>query len=264
MEGSLLAFDPGLAIRWNDGAAAFEYGDGAFGPLPEHRRLDAIRPSLRDPNCPGPDPVYSIAMDVGRLADAMELHRRMLLFGVVTYYAGRLGQEPVRSQGHAHSISPHSGWSAPELFEIWEGKAIIYAQQFDREDPGCCVAVEAAAGDRVVVPPGWVHCVINADPGARMVFGAWCDREYGFVYDGVRARGGLAWFPLLSEEDGISWQPNPRYLANSLVQRQARSYPELGLSAATPIYEQFVRNPDSVQWVSDPERFAELWPGFQP
>jgi glucose-6-phosphate isomerase len=261
---SSVSFDPGVAIRWNDGSAVFEYGDGAFGPLPEHRRLDAIRASLRDCNCPGPDPVYSIAMDVGRHADAMELRRRMLLFGVVAYYPGRLGQEPVRSQGHAHSISPHSGWSAPELFEIWEGKAIVYAQEFDHDNPGRCVAIEASAGDQVVVPPGWAHCVINADPAARMVFGAWCDREYGFVYDGVRAHGGLAWFPLLSEEDDIFWQPNPRYHATSLTQREARAYPELGLSEDAPIYEQFARNPDSVQWVSDPARFAELWPTFQP
>jgi glucose-6-phosphate isomerase len=259
-----MAFDPGLAVRWSGGAAGFEYGEGAFGPPPEHRRLDAIRASLRDPDCLGPDPVYSIVMDVGRQEHAMELHRRMLLFGVVAYCAGRLGQEPVRSQGHAHAISPHSGWSAPELFEVWEGKAIVYAQQFDEENPGCCVAVEASAGDKVVVPPGWVHCVINADPGAPMVFGAWCDRQYGFVYDGVRARGGLAWFPLLCEENGISWQPNPRYQVTSLIRRPARSYSELGLLGGISIYEQFVRNPDSVQWVSDPARFAGLWPTFQP
>jgi glucose-6-phosphate isomerase len=97
-----------------------------------------------------------------------------------------------------------------------------------------------------------------------MVFGAWCDREYGFVYDGVRAHGGLAWFPLLSEEGDIFWQPNPRYQITSLTQRKARLYPELGLSEDAPIYEQFARNPDSVQWVSDPARFAELWPTFQP
>ena len=41
---------------------AFEYGPGMYGPLPEMRRLEAIRPRLRGPNCSGPDPVYGIAM----------------------------------------------------------------------------------------------------------------------------------------------------------------------------------------------------------
>jgi len=83
-------------------------------------------------------------------------------FGVVAYASGRLGNEPVRSQGHVHAIAPHCGWSTPELFEIWEGSAIIYAQESDGDDPGRCVAIMAHAGEQVVVPPGWAHCVINA------------------------------------------------------------------------------------------------------
>jgi glucose-6-phosphate isomerase len=259
-----LTFDPALAVRWRHSTRLFEYGPGAFGPEPEHRRLDAIRPSLRDPNCDGPDPVYSIVMDVGREEHLPELRRRMLLFGAVAYASGRLGHEPVRSQGHVHSVSPHSGWSPPEIFEIWEGSAIIYAQQYMADDPGRCVAIEAGPGDQIVVPPGWAHAVINADRNTPMVFAACCDRQYGFVYDGVRARGGLAWFPLLDDRNNISWQPNSRYVTTSLTCRRARSYPELGLLPSCSIYEHFARNPDSVQWVSDPGRLAELWTSFEP
>ena len=107
-----LAFDPGLRIRFDTSAMDFAYGDGLFGPRPEYRRLDAIRESLRDPNCNGPETVYAIAMDVGRVGDLAELKRRMLLFGIVMYAGGRLGDEPVRSQGHVHAVSPHSGWRA--------------------------------------------------------------------------------------------------------------------------------------------------------
>ncbi|MGC8625371.1 MAG: glucose-6-phosphate isomerase family protein, partial [Phycisphaerae bacterium] len=177
-----LEYNPDLPIRLSETSLAFEYGPGVFGPEPEMRSLDAIRPSLRDPQCSGPDPVYGIAMDIGRLVDRPLLNQRMLLFGAVVYAAGALGLEPVRSQGHVHAIAPHSGWSPPEIFEIWHGKAIIYAQQRAQDDPGRCVAVVAKAGEKVVVPPGWAHCVINADPTGRMAFGAWCDRQYGFDY----------------------------------------------------------------------------------
>src|SRR6202167_5312917 len=84
------------------------------------------------------------------------------LFGVVVYASGRLGDEPVRSQGHIHAIAPHCGWSTPEVFEIWEGRAIVYAQESAEDDPGRCFAVTAGPGDKVVVPPGWAHAVINA------------------------------------------------------------------------------------------------------
>jgi glucose-6-phosphate isomerase len=259
-----MPFDSGLAVRWCDKTRTFEYGEEVFGPEPEHRRLATIRASLHNPDCDGPDPVYSIVMDVGRKEHLAELHRRMLLFGVVEYPAGRLGHEPVRSQGHVHALSPHSGWSAPELFEIWEGRALIYAQQHATDDPGHCIVVEADPGDQVVVPPGWAHCVINADPKVRMIFGAWCDRQFGFVYDEVRAHGGLAWYPLLNDQDEIHWHPNPRYATASLICHKARSYAELGLCESLPIYEQFARNPELVQWVSDPKRLSTLWPSFEP
>lgn len=258
------AFDCKLGIHYSPEDMRFRYDDDVFGPEPEFRRLDAIRASLRDPGCSGPDNVYSIVMDVGRKEHTEELKRRMLLFGVVAYAAGRLGEEPVRSQGHIHADAPHCGWSTPELFEIWEGRAVIYAQQTADDDPGKCFAIEAGPGDKVVVPPGWAHAVINADPQQPMIFGAWCDRQYGFVYDKVRAHHGLAWFPLLAPDGELRWEPNRAYEGSKLVVRKARAYPELAVDPRVPIYEQFAREPESVQWVSDPARCTHLWPSFQP
>ena len=124
--------------------------------------------------------------------------------------------------------------------------------------------MHAKAGDKVVMPPAWAHCVINADPTQRMVFGALCDRQYGFDYTGVRSHHGLAWFPLLKNPGSIDWQPNPHYIKSTLEQHQARSYPELGLAALSSLYAQFVENPESAMFVSDPGRAAHLWPTFAP
>ena len=263
-----MEFDPGLDMRLSERELSFQYGPGVVGPNAEFRRLDAIRPSLRDPQCAGPDPVYGIAMDVGRQQDGQELRHRMLLFGAVLYAAGTLGEEPVRSQGHIHARAPHSGWSPPELFEIWEGSAIIYAQETAEDDPGRCFAVTAKPGDQVVVPPGWAHCVVNADPSRRMAFGACCDREYGFDYRGVRAHGGLAWFPLLNSQtnlpDALRWTANPAYLPSQLIVKSPNRYPQLGLDPAVSIYQQFLRDPESVQWVSEPESVLNLWENFVP
>lgn len=257
-------FDPGLPIGFDRRSMEFQYGPGLFGPNPEYRHLDDIRPSLRDPNCTGPDPVYAIVMDVGRVEDLDQLKKRMLLFGVVMYAGGRLGDEPVRSQGHVHAISPHSGWSAPELFEIWEGRAIIYGQEKSGDDPGRCIAIEARPGDKVVMPPTWSHFVVNADLRSTLIFGAWCDRQYGFDYTQVRAHHGLAWFPLINADGQIGWKSNPHYLTSTLRCRAARAYSELGLSTGTSIYEHLRRDPESIQWVSQPARLRAVWPQFEP
>jgi glucose-6-phosphate isomerase len=258
-----LKFNPGLDFRFSKDKLDFHYGKGVFGPKPEYRSLDSIRQSLRDPNCTGPDPVYAIAMDVGRVEDREELKRKMLLFGVVMYASGKLGDEAVRSQGHAHAIAPHCGWLTPELFEIWEGVAVIYGQEKSGDDPGRCVAIEAGPGDRVVMPPGWAHYVANADVNSVLIFGAWCDRQYKFDYTQMRVHHGLAWFPL-ADDGQIIWEANTNYHASKLDSRKARDYPELGISPGLPIYDQFRHNPESIQWVSDPGRFRRLWEHFEP
>lgn len=259
-----MSFDPGISVGVVRNPLGIRFGPGVFGPEPEYRRLDAIRPSLSDPSCRGPDPVYAIAMDVGKAEHRDELEARMLLFGVVAFAAGRLGNEPVRSQGHVHRVSRHGGWSPPELYEIWSGRAVIYMQEFSADNPGRCFAVMAGPGDIVVVPPGWAHATISADPEQPMAFGAWCDREYGFLYDEVRARGGLAWYPMLGPDTRIEWQPNPRYIRNKLCIGSPQDYRELGLDRLLPIYAQFETNPSVIQWVSEPALFETYWNKFVP
>lgn len=258
------AFDPQLNVTPTDSPLGWRIGAGCFGPTPELRSLDSIRKSLRDPACVGPDPVYAICMDVGRREHAAELKRRMLLFGVVAYAAGRLGADPVRSQGHVHAVSQHSGWRPPELYEIWRGRAVIYMQEFATDDPGRCFAIEAGPGERVLVPPGWAHATISADPREPLVFGAWCDREYGFEYDEVRRRGGLAWFPLLGADGVLTWQRNPSYRTSSLECRSPRRYEEFGLDDPQPIYPQFDRDPAKFQFISQPAQRSAAWRNFVP
>ncbi len=259
-----LDFYPGFDIEPTSQPMGFRYGAGVFGPEVECRRLDAIRKSLRDPNVDGPDPVYTIAMDVGKNEHRSLLEKLHLLYGVVTYAAGRLGREPVRSQGHIHVVSPCSGWSTPEVYEIWSGRAVIYMQEYAEDQPGRCFAVYAGPGDVVIVPPAWAHATISADPTVPLTFGAWCDRAYGFDYTGVRAHGGVAWFPLLEEDGSLQWERNPKYAESELICKAPRHYAEFGLVKGTPIYTLFEQDPQAFCFVPHPETVQEKWQGFIP
>ena len=255
---------PGFDIRPVTEPLGFEYGPGVFGPVCECRSLDAIRPSLRNPECDGPDPVYAIAMDIGEVSHRGDLVVRNLLFGAVTYAAGQLGDEPVRSQGHIHAISPSCGRSTAELYEIWSGRAIILMQETAEDDPGRCFAVEAGEGEIVVVPPNWAHATISADSKRPLTFGAWCVRDFGFDYRGVRAHKGLAWFPRLSGSQ-ITWERNPAYhTEQSLHIKAPASYQKLGLRTGKPIWQQYLENPNSVMWVPRPELADAVWKEFTP
>lgn len=259
-----MLFDPGFAIAPTENPMGFIYGKDIFGPEVENRRLDDIRKSLMDPQSDGPEIVYAIAMDVGKTKHRELLDRMHLLYGVVTYAAGKLGKEPIRSQGHIHKVSDHSGWSTPEVYEIWSGEAIIYMQEYADDDPGRCFAVYAKPGDVVIVPPYWAHATISANPDKPLTFGAWCDRNYGFYYEKVRAHKGIAWFPVFNERNEIEWVANPEYNTSRLITKTPADYNELGIQKGKPIYTLFEENPETFLYVPQPQLKGEVWKYFEP
>lgn len=258
-----MTFDPGFSITVRSDPMGFVYGPGVTGPVPELRTLEAIRPSLMDKDCDGPEYVYCIAMDVARREDVPDLKERGLLYGVVTYQRGKLGREPIRSQGHIHAVSPSCGESTCEVYEIWDGTACIYMQESGSDDAGVCYAVTGRPGDVIIVPPGWVHATVNADPDRPMTFGAWCVRDYGFDYRDVRRHGGIAFFPVFG--DGrIVWIRNEAYRSATLVEKDAREYGDFGLEAGIPIYTQYLTNRERFGFVTDPANSRELWQDYRP
>ena len=259
-----MIFNPGFDIEPTMNPMGFKYGSDVFGPQVENRYLKDIRKSLSDPLCDGPEIVYSIAMDVGKAKHKELLEQMHLLYGVVTYAAGRLGKEPIRSQGHIHWVSKYSGWSTPEVYEIWEGEAIIYMQEYAEDNPGRCFAVYAKAGDVVIVPPYWAHATISANPEHPLTFGAWCDREYGFEYDGVRSHKGIAWFPLFDKDGKIEWQANPCSQPSELICKAPADHPELGIVKGEAIYRTFERAPETFLYVPKPGLKESVWKNYEP
>ncbi len=258
-----MPFNPGFNIQPNFESMTFTYGPDTFGPTVEQRKLDAIRASLLDPLCSGPEVVYAIAMDVGKKKDQADLIQRNLLYGTVIYAQGQLGKEPIRSQGHVHSISTSVGCSTPEVYEIWTGKAVIYMQESANDHCGCCYAVEGKPGDVIIVPPGWAHATISANPKQPLTFGAWCVRDYGFDYEQVRAHKGLAYYPVL-EEGHLTWIKNHRYQSPPLIIKRPRIYTEFHIAADTPIYRQYELAHHRFDFVKNPSIVKEVWDHFIP
>ncbi len=259
-----LKFERGLNIRINRKDMGFEYGQGSFGPVVENRKLEDIRPSLLDPDCDGPSIVYAIAMDVGKKIHREALTGQHLLFGLVTYSSGLLGKEPVRSQGHIHKKSDYAnGWSTPEVYQIWEGKAIIYMQEYAGHNPGKCYAVYAEPGDIVIVPPFWAHATISADPDHPLTFGAWCDRDYGFEYKDIRSRNGLAWYPVYTH-GGLTWQHNANYDRADLVEKIPESYEDFNIDQGVCIYKQYEGDHNRFDFVPRPDLKDMGWLNFIP
>lgn len=257
--------ETGLGITFDEKTHEFVYPAAVFGPpQAEQRHLKDVLHSMADPEATGPEIVYSIAMDVGLENDRADLLERELLFGIVAYADGSIGKEPVKSQGHIHSISKACQMSTPEVYEIWSGEAIIYMQERAMDDPGHCYAVRAKAGEVVIVPPGWAHCTINASKTKRMIFGAWCVRDFGFEYDEVRAHNGLAFYPKFDDLGTIIWEKNPSYQANELIEKSPREYTEFAINSKLPIYRQYEQDKSKFDFVVRPDLCKEKWVNYLP
>ena len=137
-------------------------------------------------------------------------------------------------------------------------------QEFADDNPGRCFAVYANPGDVVIVPPAWAHATISADAKTPLTFGAWCDQDFGFEYDKVRALKGLAWYPLVAENGKLDWHSNPNYNKHKLIQKDPANYSHLGVQHQKCIYEQFENNNELFSFVPKPSIISETWNNFIP
>lgn len=253
----------GFSMQANTKELTFTYGEDVYGPHTEKRKLDDIRNSLSNPNVNGPEYVYAVAMDVAKKQHKEDLIQRNLLYGAMIFSSGLVGEEPVRSQGHIHAVSPSCNASTCEVYEIWSGEAYIYMQESASDHPGRCYAIHATCGDVVIVPPNWAHATINANPKVPMLFGAWCVRDYGFDYEEVRAHQGLAFYPKV-RNDRIIFEKNAAYSSGNIIIKEARSYPEFSITHGIPIYTQYENDNERFAFVTNPESTHDLWEDFEP
>lgn len=245
----------GLDLRLDEQHLTLDFGKEIVHPVGEIRRLDQVRASLADPQADGPDHLYTIYMDIARRQDLPALEAQGLLYGAVVYNAGTIGRERLRSQGHIHSEKPGTGLRYSEIYEFWSGQGLIYLQKECAREVSEAYFIPVSAGDKVVIPYGWVHLVVTLG-NETLSFGAWCARANQLEYAPLRALGGPAYF---MQADG-SLRKNPRY--TSVVDARflkPTDLPTLGLPLDQPIYTTWQEQPERLTFMANPEMTGDIW-----
>jgi glucose-6-phosphate isomerase len=242
-------------MRVDEADLTLDFGPNIMHPPGEIRRLDDVRAMLADPAASGPEQLYTIYMDIYEHGDGEVLREQGLLYGAVVYNHGTVGKEWLRSQGHVHSEKIDVGLRYSEIYEFWTGHGYIYLQKECRPAVSRAFLVRVGPGDRLVIPFGWVHLVINA--GAEvMSFGAWCARENTLEYDQLRLLGGPAHFVLTNGRV----VKNPRYESVADVQYATPiEFPDLGLPRERPIYTSWRDDPARLAFMARPELVGDPW-----
>lgn len=247
-----LARVAGFDVRLDPRALTLTFGPGITTAPVKIRRLDEVRSLLRDPHASGPEHLYTIYMDVSIPGRAEALRAHGLGYGAVVYNHGALGREALRSQGHLHSAPASTGVAYSEIYEFWQGRGLVYMQDTATAEVTDVVVVEVGRGDKVVIPPGWVHATVNLGD-SPMVFGAVYALEAQLLYDPLRRLQGTAHYVLA---DG-TLEPNPRYRRVPSARRQPpHTLAAQGLEHGRPALDGDVSRLD---FVSRPEKYPDLW-----
>jgi len=218
------------------------------------RRLRELEPVLYDPEyCLKADtqlPVYEIYRDCGDESARATICRYGLRYDVTVMPPLLVGEEYVKTFGHHHlplgSVEAHS-----EVFEVLEGEARFLIQRQRGVQVTGVSLVLAHEGDRVPIPPGCGHVVVNASL-RRLVTGNLISQSCVQIYDQYVERRGGAFYVLT----GGRLVKNPRYPSLPEVQRLNWKTPTF-LEGGTGLVDAFLKDPDRFAFLNEPCRYGE-------
>ena len=98
-------------------------------------------------------------------ADKDRLIDQRLRYDITIIPPNMLGREYIKTAGHYHPAPPGGKATFPEIYEVLEGEALYILQKQDLSD---VVAVNAYAGDKVLIPPDYGHISINPSPDSLL------------------------------------------------------------------------------------------------
>jgi len=243
----------GLPLQADDKGRLF-FGDSPFPLRPDIRRRSEMLEVLYEPGAPGPEELYYMYRGVCREHDRALLAQYRLRYDVTILRPGTVGNEYIKTAGHYHPLRPGTAFTYPEVYEVLHGRA-HYLLQTEPDEKGVeAVLVEAVAGDKVLIPPGYGHITINSGTD-WLVMSNWVAEEFASVYSPVKVLGGGAYFALAGDNGETRLVANPRYLPTPRIStRQPADMPEFGLVRGRPMYLAFLESPETFAYLTNPGR----------
>lgn len=245
----------GLEIKLESTGLA--YDQNVFPTEPKARIFDDAKEVYLGKEDPEAE-LYFMYRYFEALEDAELFQKMDLEYDITVLRAGTVGEEHIKTVGHYHAYLPGSNLTYPEVYEVLEGRVEYLLQtRPDSEGNVEAVIVEAEAGDKVVVPPGYGHISINATPETVVESNLQKrDLPAGADYGSYEAYNGGALYRKTS-----GWENNPSYKLVSLKKVRPLEKPEWGLVKTKPLYLAFKESPERFAFLTQPQDFdfSDVW-----
>lgn len=245
-----------LPISWDEDNKELSFAANAL--VPDIRTPSQMREVIFDKGwlaSANPKmPLYYMYRNVGMTEDKKAIESSGIRYDITVFPPQMLGTEYLKSAGHYHPLVPGQAVTYPELYEVLAGEALFLIQKVDGKKVVDARGIEAKAGDKVIIPPGFGHITINKSASV-LVTANWVARDFKSDYGPIKALGGGAYF---FTNTGIV--KNPQYDNNLRELKKLGATPAkiLGLKDREPMYT-LVKNIDSLEFLTAPENFSALF-----
>jgi oxalate decarboxylase/phosphoglucose isomerase-like protein (cupin superfamily) len=203
----------GFPLRFDPATLAIEAGPG-FRFREKRRTVAEMSDVLEEPRAgePAAEVYRTYLPEAFPEPAAGALAANCLTYSLVAVRPLRLGREAAKTYGHLHPVLPGTTLTSPEVYAQLHGRLVVMLQLHDATDPELVrefVAIELAAGEAMLIPPGWAHGLANPFDEPGLLAGLYADPgRFPASYELMERCGGMA-YRVRPAGDGFLLEPNP-------------------------------------------------------
>lgn len=223
----------GLNLKLDTKRHSLILGDALSKVSPAIRFLKDISEALVQKELAKPLELYYMYRGIHKIKDAQAIAKKKLRYDVTVIRPDRLGNEFMKTAGHYHP------GDFGELYEVLSGRAWCLLQKRNAGDERIIedvILVKAKRGDKIVIPPGYGHILINTEK-EHLVTSNWVSAEFSSEYELYKKAQGAAYY-IFEDSLGERFEANPYFkeVSRIRVALPAKEIKKFGLVSGVPMY----------------------------
>lgn len=257
----------GLPIQMRDDySLVFE--NGLPPVVPNVREFSAMKNYLKNPTSTfWSKAVYYMYRNIAKTQDREAITAAGVQYDVTVVLPGKMGDEFSKTIGHYHSFEEGTQVRYPEVYEVLYGRVffIIQSATPDLEQLQETYAIKMERGEKVLIPPGFGHVLVNPTDDA-VITANWQPSKNVSDYSSYEKHSGAAYYIVESERLGQSGKtsteskfvPNLNYKTlPKLAEVRPRELPQYDLRSALPMYFTGTQDLSKLDFLVSPSKYLD-------
>ena len=206
--------------------------------------------------------------NIAKPEDRENITNSGIQYDITVVLPGKMGDEYSKTIGHYHSFEGDTRVRYPEVYEVLHGQVVFIIQSSvpDLEQPDHVYAIKMERGEKVIVPPGYGHVLVNPTEDV-VVTANWQPSKNVSDYSSYEKHSGAAYYVVESERLGSGgkttskeskYVPNMSYRKlSNFVEARPRELPQYDLRSALPMYFTGMQDLGKLDFLVHPSKYLD-------